>query len=108
MEILNTAFSTADAENVSIKFSNGDLYVNFIDWQEKQKEILFIKTLAFSWYENSQETDDGCFQVMDSEWTKQHPDHDEVSNNKNYKHYRFIFNYVGKLDVIAINFKIIK
>jgi hypothetical protein len=104
MEFVETqfGFSTADAEDVEVRFSKGDLLLSFRDWQEQPQAITFRDCLAFHW----EEPDDGelqndvCYEVRDSPWLARQAELQAVGAD-GYMHYKLCFNQCGMLDVIA-------
>ena len=105
---LNTTFSTADAERPEIRYCNGELFLTFKDWQNKSVSVLFTDPVAFKWEEADcfyeGERDDSCYVIENSEWIAAYLKHGDISKNEAYQHYKFNFNSIGQLEVIALSF----
>lgn len=104
MDLIEThfGFSTADVEEIEVRFSNGDLLLSFRDWQEQQQAITFRDCLAFRWQESDEGDlrDDVCYEVRDSPWLARQAELQGVPRD-NYGHYKLCFNGHGALDVLA-------
>lgn len=61
---------TADAEDVAVQFTSGDLVLTFVDWQEQPRRKVFGEVRAFRWQEFDEEgiRDDVVYEVRDSDW----------------------------------------
>lgn len=112
VKLIETAFSTADAEFPNIFQEDGDLLVVFRDWKENEVRLHFADHVAFKWqmaFElNEGERDDCCYQVLESSWLAKHIACEIISETEGYKHYRLNFNENGQLDVISFNLVQIK
>ncbi|EGR0694062.1 TPA: hypothetical protein I7264_25825 [Vibrio parahaemolyticus] len=110
IKLLNLEFSTADAEYPSIHQEEGDLLVDFKDWQEKVVKLHFSDIVAFKWQMvfdlHEGERDDCCYEIHGSSWLIKHVQSEIINDHEGYKHYRLNFNEVGQLDVIAINLRV--
>lgn len=102
-ESLNAPFSTADADNPSLQYLDGDLRLGFIDWQEKQVSIRFPKAAAFCWQQEAQISaevrDDTSYEVVDSPWRAELTALGAIEPS--HRHYKLCFNACGVLDVIS-------
>ena len=105
---LNTTFSTADAESPEIHCRNGELFLTFKDWQNKNVSVLFADPVGFKWEEADSfyegERDDSCYIIENSEWIATYLKNGDISKNEAYQHYKFNFNGIGQLEVIALSF----
>lgn len=107
-KILNTSFTTADAEFPEIHQIDGDRIIKFKDWQGENIEVFFADPIAFKWqmadsfYKD--ERDDCCYEILESEWISEHMEQGEVSETEGYHHYKFNFNSCGQFEVLAISF----
>lgn len=65
---VNIGVHTADAEDVAIQFSSGDLALTFVDWQKQPRRRVFGDVLAFRWQEFDEAgiRDDVVYEVEDS------------------------------------------
>ncbi|WP_133178351.1 hypothetical protein [Shewanella decolorationis] len=105
---LNTSFSTADAELPEIHLFNGELLVRFKDWRSKKVIVSFAVPIAFKWefadffYEG--EKDDSCYVIENSGWLKTYSEQGEILEGDIYQHFKFNFNGIGQLEVIAHSF----
>ena len=87
---IDLGFSTADAEIPTIKYDEGNLEVQFIDWKEQCINVVFEETEMFSWSEIPQsffEKPDRIYEVHDSAWLKA-----ESTINSKYRHFVLCFN----------------
>ena len=93
---------TADAEEVAVQFSSGDLVLTFVDWQEQPRRKVFSDVLAFRWQEFDEEDirDDVVYEVKDSDWLARQARLQGVETD-GYVHYKLCFNACGTLDVIC-------
>jgi hypothetical protein len=94
---------TADAEQVSVQFSAGDLHLSYVDWQEQPRSATFQDVLGFRWQELDDADvprDDTTFEVVDSPWLNQQAKL-QAARAEDYAHYTLCFNACGVLDVLA-------
>lgn len=102
---VNLGIAIADAENVAIRFAEGDLTLTFVDWQERPCELIFSEVLAFRWQEFDEEDlrDDTTYEVRDSPWLNRQAllQAEDVSK---HAHYKLSFNTCGSLDILALRF----
>ncbi|WP_065188519.1 hypothetical protein [Shewanella woodyi] len=105
-ELIDTKFSTADAEYPEITQIDGDVILKFKDWQEQDIEVFFADSIAFKWQMaevlTPEERFDSCYEVVNSQWLQLHVDHEIISNTEGYKHYKFNFNELGVFEVLAL------
>lgn len=89
-------FSTADAELLTLLFQDGNLVVEFKDWQERHVHVTFPDAVAFSWGDEpvlpDNVRDDCCYEVLDSDWLGTLVEHGAIDDPKPYKHYLLCFN----------------
>lgn len=99
-EECNLGFSTADAEEVKLSYSRGDLLLEFRDWQEQAVAVRFEETIRFSWTDELSDDlcTDVCYQVHDSPWTVTDP---REHGDSVFCHYKLCFNQCGTLDVVC-------
>ena len=93
---------TADAENVSIQYVEGDVLLRYVDWQEKSRAFTFSEVLAFRWQEFDDQgiRDDMAYQVTDSPWLQRQCEL-QAEPTDHYVHYKLCFNACGVLDLIC-------
>ena len=107
-KLLETGFSTADAEYPEIMQVNGELTIRFTDWQERLVEIRFEDAIAFKWQIAEilldGERNDCSYEVLNSAWIEAHKNHEDLEEDDKYKHFRFNFNAMGQFEVIALGF----
>ncbi|WP_342630608.1 hypothetical protein [Marinobacter alkaliphilus] len=102
---LDTAFSTADADDPAIKKDGPDLFVEFTDWREERVVVRFIDADMFCWQQiedGFSEAPDRVYEVKGSVWVKQvQPYEPEM------KHYKVCFNasYYA-LDILAVSYEL--
>ena len=94
--------STADAEQVALRFENGDLHVSFVDWKAQPRSLTFREVLAHRWQELDDQVprDDTTFEAVDSPWLARQAELQGVSKEGD-AHYVLCFNACGVLDVLA-------
>ena len=103
-ESINLGFSTADAEGVQLHFERGDLILRFVDWQEKEVQVVFREVLGFKWNDELDpidHRDDCCYRVDESPWLKEQTGLAAIDPLSGYSHLRLCFNACGMLDVLA-------
>ena len=104
MEYIKThlGFSTADANQVSLQYENGDLILSFVDWQEQCQSARFENAIAFRWQDPglSAPREDETFEVVGSPWLEEQTRFQGVLSSE-YAHYVLCFNACGTLDVVA-------
>lgn len=95
-------FSTADAEQVRLRFDQSDLILSFRDWQEIEREFTFKEVLAFRWqeFDESNIRDDTTYEVLDSPWLTRQAKLQVVAPAE-FAHYAICFNACGVLDVLC-------
>ena len=49
---IEPGFSTADAEHPTLEYRDGDLMLQFVDWQEKRITVRFPFAVAFRWQDD--------------------------------------------------------
>jgi hypothetical protein len=93
---------TADAEDVQVHFSSGELVLSFVDWQEQPRRKVFADVLAFRWQEFDEESirDDVVYEVERSDWLARQARLQGVPGD-DYVHYKLCFNACGMLDVLC-------
>ncbi|QTL35002.1 hypothetical protein [Pseudoalteromonas viridis] len=105
-KLIDTGFSTADAEYPEIIQADGDVILKFKDWREQEIEVFFADPVAVKWQMaevlSPEERFDSCYEVVDSNWLQLHLEKEVVSASEGYKHYKFNFNELGTFEVLAI------
>ena len=107
-KLIDTGFSTVDAEYPVILSDGGTLTLRFEDWQENEVEIYFGEPVAFKWQmcesflENERE--DSCYEIENSKWLAEHISQSVVTKEEGYIHYKFNFNGNGQLEVLALGY----
>jgi len=98
----NLGIATADGENVRLEYSNDDLSLWFVDWQERSRTLVFRDVLGFRWQEFDEVgiRDDMTYEVAGSTWLEQQARLHGV-DARNYVHHKLCFNACGTLDVLA-------
>ena len=102
----NIGMHTADAEDISIQYNEGDLLLRYVDWQEQPKAFTFVEALAFRWQEFDDEArgqdirDDMAYRVTDSPWLTRQCEL-QAEPAEQFTHYKLCFNACGVLDVIC-------
>ena len=78
---IDLGVSTADAKDLAVHFSRGELVLAFVDWREERRRVVFADVLAFRWQELDDETprDDVAYEVKGSDWLARQAFYDEVS-----------------------------
>ena len=83
-------YSTADADDPSIKYENGNLEIAFRDWREKNICILFRETEMFSWSEIPKSFDlapDRVYEAKGTSWLRS-----AQAREDGLRHYILCFN----------------
>ncbi|RXJ66942.1 hypothetical protein CS022_24470 [Veronia nyctiphanis] len=109
-KVIDTGFSTADAEYPEILQLDGDVTLRFIDWQASRIEVFFADPIAMRWQMAETliegEHFDRCHQIENSQWLQQHIEQGVISETESYRHYKFNFNDAGQFEVIALNYRL--
>jgi hypothetical protein len=109
-KLIQPGFSTADAEYPEIHQVDGDVILKFKDWQEKKVEVFFADPIAFKWQMAERffegERDDSSYEIADSEWLRLHLSQSAISENEDYKHYKFNFNGCGQFEILALSYTV--
>jgi hypothetical protein len=97
-EECNLGFSTADAGDVKLSYSRGDLLLEFLDWRENLIKVRFTDVIRFNWTHGLDDAvrQDTCYRVLDSPWTLTDL---AAEGNSVFCHYKLCFNACGTLDV---------
>lgn len=97
-------FSTADAENIRLQYTAGELLLQFVDWKGIEVAVRFRDVLAYRW-ENEPESlalrDDTTYKVEDSLWLTEQCRNAAIASTIDYAHYKLCFNDCGALDVLS-------
>lgn len=101
-EEIDIGVPTADAKDVALQFSRGELVLSFVDWREQPRRVTFAEVLAFRWQELDDDTprDDVAYEVTDSDWLTRQTELQAVEP-EGYIHYKLCFNACGCLDVLC-------
>ncbi|HEY9681441.1 MAG TPA: hypothetical protein V6C86_07665 [Oculatellaceae cyanobacterium] len=95
---------TADAEDVTIQFSDQELTLGFRDYVKQVCKLVFSETLAFRWQEFDESDpaidSDKTYEVTESEWLQRQANL-QGENADHYKHFKLCFNACGTLDILA-------
>lgn len=100
---LTENFSTADASHPRITNDQGNLLLQFTNWQENLVEIQFPYAIAFRWQDEAtlpgEIRDDSSYEVIGSKWL------DELTQlditEALHRHFKLCFNSQGILDVVS-------
>lgn len=107
-KLLETKFSTADAEYPVVIVDGGILTLKYQDWQENDVEIYFGEPVAYKWQMCEiflkNERDDCCYEIENSKWLADHLSQGIVTKEEGYIHYRFNFNGNGQFEILAIGY----
>ena len=110
-KLIETGFSTADAEYPEILQIEGDVILKFRDWREEKVEVFFADPIAMKWQMAESflngERYDSCYEIEQSNWLKLHIDQDEVSESEGYKHFKFNFNENGQFEILALSYQLL-
>ena len=109
-KLIETGFSTADAEFPEIHQVDGDVVLSFRDWQERLVEVFFSDHIAFRWQMaeilQDKEKDDSCYEILNSSWIDLHIKQGIISQSEEYKHYKFNFNSCGQFEILAQSYTV--
>ncbi len=108
-------FSTADAEDLQVNFSAGQLTVSFTDWQEKNIVLKFNNVLAYRTgpFFGNAPSQDTAYEVTNSTWVSENEQaFKDLALNEfsvpaadfanKFRHYKLCFNDLEiAVDVIA-------
>ena len=113
MEIANvieTKFSTADADYPEIQQSDDVLTLSFTDWREREVTVVFEGVAAFKWQtiETLMEGEeyDRCHEIENSSWLSEHLKQHSVTKEEGHKHYKFNFNACGQFEILATQYNV--
>lgn len=109
-KLIQSGFSTADAEYPQIHQEDGDVILRFKDWQEKEVEVFFADPIAFKWQMaesfHKEERDDSSYEILNSEWLALHLKQGGISESEEYRHYKFNFNGCGQFEILCLSFTV--
>lgn len=105
-KLIDPGFSTADTEYPSFEFRDGDLTLEFIDWQEQAIRVVFHDVAGMQWNDEAEFhgddiRDDSSYEVCESEWLAKHISLGTFSESEGYRHFVLCFNAAGVLDVLC-------
>jgi hypothetical protein len=99
----NLKFSTADTEvNPKLEWEGFDLTINFTDYTNTQVRLKFFdvphfKVLSSDEPEVAATSDDGVYEVVDSELIKSLIKCGEINEAEEYRHWLVGFNEIGSI-----------
>jgi hypothetical protein len=103
--LIETDFSTADAEYPNFSLRNGLLVLDFVDWREWPVRVRFSNTVGVKWQEldseGPEDRDDSTYEIVGSSWLKEYLSKEACTPGDALRHYRLCFNACGVLDVLA-------
>ena len=109
-KLIETGFSTSDAEYPEIHQIEGCVILRYKNWQEKDIEVFFADPIAFKWQMaeafHAGEREDSCYEIINSEWLALHLQQGEVSESEGYRHYKFNFNGLGQFEILSLNYTV--
>lgn len=107
-KVLNTQFSTADADYPEFQQTDDLLTLSFTDWRETEVTIVFENVAAFKWQtietSISGEEYDRCHEIENSLWLSDHLEQVAITREENHKHYKFNFNGCGQFEILATKY----
>lgn len=101
---IDFGFSTADAEDVKLRFDGSDLFLHFTDWRGQLQERTFKDVLAYRWGQTSEidlPRDDCTYEVHGSDWLVRETREVENRGPTRTSHYALCFNACGILEVLV-------
>ncbi len=109
-KIINTPFSTADADYPEVQQSDDILTLSFTDWREIEVTIVFEGVAAYKWQTIEQfmegERYDECHEILNSSWLSEHLKQKVITKEENHKHYKFNFNACGQFEILATKYNV--
>ena len=106
VKVINSIFSTADAEDVSIEFDSYDLVLRFTDWQGLNHVIKFSDTEFMRWDDdvNYKKFRGDCpHEIIDSELIKT-----KNLDSNVFHHYMLCFNAASNLEIISAKMQLLE
>lgn len=110
-EIIDLGFSTADGEQLELRFVGGDIQFSFVDWRELPVRFTAIDVRAFSWLEEFDVPsirNDVTYEVSESNLIQKYCDWNVISTKDGYRHFKLCFNAAGVFDVVCKTIKVIQ
>lgn len=105
-KLLNTTFTTADAENPKFEYDDRILILEFTNWFEKKIKVKFYEVVAVKWQEadskGPEDRNDRSYEILNSNWLNEHLAQKMMEAEENHKHFKLCFNACGVFEVIAI------
>jgi hypothetical protein len=109
---IEPGFSTADAESVSLLLKRRTGILEFTDWREEKVRVILENAVGLKWQEvdssEPEDRDDTSYEIVNSEWLREHLAQHVVEEKEGHKHYKFCFNAVGVLEVICSGIRVEK
>jgi hypothetical protein len=99
----------ADGEDLRLSYVCDDLLGSFKDWREIVTTFRCTGVIAFRWqpieYFREDERPDSTYEIVGSEWVRQHKEQGMIGSAQVARHFKLNFNAIGCLEVICAQVK---
>ena len=106
---VDLGISVADGEDLKLSYVGDDLVGSFKDWREVMTVFRCSEVIAFRWqpieYFREDERDDSTYEIIDSEWVREHEEQGMIGSANAVRHFKLNFNAIGCLEVICAEVK---
>lgn len=102
---IDLGIQVADGEKLQLAFVGDVLTGSFRDWREIVRSFRCSGVIAFRWqpieFDRAGERPDSTYEIVDSEWVRQHDEQGTIDSAQPARHFRLNFNAIGCLEVIC-------
>lgn len=106
---VDLGIQVADGEDLRLSYAGDDLVGIFKDWREDVTVFHCSRVIAFRWqpieYFHEEERPDSTYEIIDSEWVRQHHEQGMIGSAQIARHFKLNFNAMGCLEVICAEIK---
>jgi hypothetical protein len=106
---IDLGIHVADGEDLKLSYAGDDLVGSFRDWREVLSVFRCVGVIAFRWqpieYFLEEERPDSTYEIMGSEWVRQHEEQGAIGSAQVARHFKLNFNAIGCLEVLCAEVK---
>jgi len=106
---VDLGIQVADGEDLKLSYVGRDLVGSFNDWREVETTFRCSGVVAFRWqpieYFLAAERPDSTYEIVGSEWVRQHEEQGMIGSAQAVRHFKLNFNAIGCLEVICAEVK---
>ncbi len=106
---VDLGIQVADGEDLKLSYVRDALVGSFKDWREVVTTFRCSGVIAFRWqpveYFREEERPDSTYEILGSEWVRQHEEQGMIGSAQVARHFKLNFNALGCLEVICAEVK---